>query len=99
RESPGHPPRTTDRARPGRHPAGRHTLCPGVSPTERARSRSMPRPDRTAAGGDRAAKVAKIHKAGAAAERRRSSMIWGAAALVLTLIVGSVVAAVVLDSP
>lgn len=59
----------------------------------------MPRPDRTPTGGDRATKVAKIQKAGAAAERRRSSMIWGAVALVLTLIVGAVVAAVVLDSP
>ena len=53
----------------------------------------MPRPDRTPTGGDRATKVAKIQKAGAAAERRRSSMIWGAVALVLTLIVGAVVAA------
>lgn len=59
----------------------------------------MPRPDRTPAGGDRATKVAKIQKAGAAAERRRSGMIWGAAALVLALIVGAVVTAVVLDSP
>lgn len=59
----------------------------------------MPRPDRTPSGGDRAAKVAKIQKAGASAERRRGVMIWGAAGLVLALIVGSVVAAVVLDSP
>lgn len=59
----------------------------------------MPRPDRTPAGGDRAAKVAQIQKAGAAAERRRGALIWGAAALVLTLIVGAVAAAVVFDSP
>lgn len=59
----------------------------------------MPRPDRTPAGGDRAAKVAQIQKAGTAAERRRGALIWGAAALVLTLIVGAVAAAVVFDSP
>lgn len=57
----------------------------------------MPRPDRQV--DSRAAKVAKIQKAGAAAERRRSGMVWGIAALVLALVVGSVVAGVLLDSP
>lgn len=57
----------------------------------------MPRPDRQV--DPRAAKVAKIQKAGAAAERRRSGLIWGIAALVLALVVGSVVAAVLTDSP
>lgn len=56
----------------------------------------MPRPDRTPPAGDRAA---KIQKAGAASQRRRGSLIWGAAALVLALIAGAVVAAVILDSP
>lgn len=59
----------------------------------------MPRPDHSPAANDRAAKVAKIQKAGAAAERRRGGLIWGVAALVLTLIVGAVAAAIILDSP
>lgn len=59
----------------------------------------MPRPDRSSAGSDRAAKVAKIQKAGAAAERRRGGMLWGAVALVLVLIVGLVAWAIIRDSP
>lgn len=59
----------------------------------------MPRPDRSSAGADRAAKVAKIQKAGAAAERRRGGMLWGAVALVLALIVGLVAWAIIRDSP
>lgn len=59
----------------------------------------MPRPDRSSAGSDRAAKVAKIQKAGAAAERRRGGVIWGAVALVLVLIVGLVTWAILRDSP
>jgi hypothetical protein len=59
----------------------------------------MPRPDRSPAGSDRAAKVAQIQKAGAAAERRRGGLIWGAVALVLTLIVGLVAWAIIRDSP
>lgn len=59
----------------------------------------MPRPDRSSAGSDRAAKVAKIQKAGAAAERRRGGLIWGTVALVLVLIVGLVAWAIIRDSP
>ncbi|QFG67960.1 DUF3105 domain-containing protein [Ornithinimicrobium pratense] len=59
----------------------------------------MPRPDRSPAGSDRAAKVAKIQKAGAAADRRRSGLIWGAVALILVLIVGLVAWAIIRDSP
>ncbi|WP_298747452.1 DUF3105 domain-containing protein [uncultured Serinicoccus sp.] len=59
----------------------------------------MPRPDRTPAASDRAAKAAKIQKAGAAAERRRGALIWGSAVAVVVLIVGAVVFAVVRDSP
>lgn len=59
----------------------------------------MPRPDRSSAGSDRAAKVAKIQKAGAAAERRRGGIIWGAVALVFVLIVGLVTWAIIRDSP
>lgn len=59
----------------------------------------MPRPDRSPAGSDRAAKVAKIQKAGAAAERRRGGLIWVAVALVLALIIGLVAWAIIRDSP
>lgn len=59
----------------------------------------MPRPDRSPAGSDRAAKVAKIQKAEAAAERRRGGLIWGVVALVLALIVGLVAWAIIRDSP
>ncbi|WP_151524533.1 DUF3105 domain-containing protein [Serinicoccus kebangsaanensis] len=59
----------------------------------------MPRPDRKPAATDRAAKAAKIQKAGAAAERRRGALVWGGAAAVVVLIVGAVVFAVVRDSP
>lgn len=59
----------------------------------------MPRPDRSSAGSDRAAKVAKIQKAGASAERRRGGLIWAAVALVLALIVGLVAWAIIRDSP
>lgn len=59
----------------------------------------MPRPDRSTAGSDRAAKVAKIQKAGAAAERRRGGLLWGGVAVVLALIVGLVAWAIIRDSP
>jgi hypothetical protein len=59
----------------------------------------MPRPDRSSAGSDRAAKVAKIQKAGAAAERRRGGLIWGAVAVVLALVVALVAWAIIRDSP
>ena len=59
----------------------------------------MPRPDRKPAASDRAAKAAKIQKAGAAAERRRGVLIWGSVVAVVALIVGAVVFAVVRDSP
>ncbi|KUG53731.1 hypothetical protein AVL62_02905 [Serinicoccus chungangensis] len=59
----------------------------------------MPRPDRTPAASDRAAKAAKIQKAGKAADRRRGVLIWGSAVAVVVLIVGAVVFAVVRDSP
>lgn len=59
----------------------------------------MPRPDRSQAGNDRAAKAAKIQKAGKARERRRGFLIWGSAAAVIVLIVGAVVFAIVRDSP
>ncbi|GGK66588.1 DUF3105 domain-containing protein [Ornithinimicrobium pekingense] len=58
----------------------------------------MPRPDR-APTSDRAAKVAKIQKANASAERRRGTVIWGAAALVVALVVGVVAFAIIRDSP
>ena len=57
----------------------------------------MPRPDRTTT--DRAAKAAKIQKAGLAAERRRGALIWGSAALVLALIVGLVATVIIRESP
>jgi hypothetical protein len=59
----------------------------------------MPRPDRRAAGSDRATKVASIQKKGASAERRRTAAIFGGAGLALLLIVGLVVWAVMRDSP
>ncbi|ANS78487.1 putative membrane protein [Serinicoccus hydrothermalis] len=59
----------------------------------------MPRPDRKPAASDRAAKAAKIQKAGAAAERRRGMLIWGSVVAVVVVIVGAVVFAVVRDSP
>ena len=59
----------------------------------------MPRPDRTPAATDRAAKAARIQKAGAAAEWCRGVLIWGSAVAVVVLIVGAVVFAVVRDSP
>lgn len=59
----------------------------------------MPRPDRTPAANDRAAKAAKIQKAGDAAERRRGVLIWGTAAVVIAAVVGAVVFAIVRDSP
>ena len=59
----------------------------------------MPRPDRSPAATDRAAKAAKIQKAGAAAERRRGVLIWGTAAVVIAAVVGAVVFAIVRDSP
>ena len=43
----------------------------------------MPRPDRTPARAERAAKVASIQKANKSQERRRGALIWGAAALVV----------------
>lgn len=58
----------------------------------------MPRPDRATAS-DRASKVAQIQKANASAERRRGTIIWGSAALVVALIVGIVAAAIIRDSP
>lgn len=58
----------------------------------------MPRPDRSATS-DRTARVAKIQKANQAAERRRGLLIWGAAAVVVALVVGAVVLAIVRDSP
>lgn len=59
----------------------------------------MPRPDRRTAANDRAAKVAKIQKKGASAERRRGALIWGAAIAVVALIVGTVVTVVLRESP
>ena len=59
----------------------------------------MPRPDRSPAATDRAAKAAKIQKAGAAAERRRGLLIWGSVVAIVVVIVGAVVFAVVRDSP
>lgn len=58
----------------------------------------MPRPDRSTKS-DRAAKVAQIEKAGKAAERRRGTMIWGALAAVVAIIIGLVAWAIVADSP
>lgn len=58
----------------------------------------MPRPDRSQTS-DRAARVAQIQKASQAAERRRGVMIWGIAAAVLAAIIGSVVFAILRDSP
>lgn len=57
----------------------------------------MPRPDRTPAGAERAAKVASIQKADKSQERRRGALIWGAAALVVALVVGAVAWAIVTD--
>lgn len=59
----------------------------------------MPRPDRSRGTSDRAAKVAKIQKAGAAAERRRGGLLWGGVGVVLVLLVGLVTWAVIADSP
>lgn len=58
----------------------------------------MPRPDRNQTT-DRASRVAQIQKATQAADRRRATLIWGAAALVVVLIIGAVVYAVVKESP
>jgi hypothetical protein len=58
----------------------------------------VPRPDRTQTT-DRAAKVAKIQKANASAERRRGAIIWGTAALVIAVIVGGVAFAIIRESP
>jgi hypothetical protein len=59
----------------------------------------VPRPDRTPTGAERAAKVAQIQKANASKERRRGALIWGAAAMVIVLIIGAVAVAIVRDSP
>lgn len=56
----------------------------------------MPRPDRSTTP-DRAAKVARIQKKNASAERRRGALIWGSAALVVAIIVGAVTWAIVAD--
>ncbi|MFX0537956.1 DUF3105 domain-containing protein [Ornithinimicrobium sp. Y1847] len=58
----------------------------------------MPRPDRSPSS-DRAAKAAKIQKAGRAAERRRGLMIWGTAGVALALIIGLVTWTIVRESP
>ncbi|MDO5738968.1 MAG: DUF3105 domain-containing protein [Ornithinimicrobium sp.] len=58
----------------------------------------MPRPGRSQTT-DRASKVAQIQKATQAADRRRATLIWGAAALVVALIIGAVVYVVAKESP